>query len=270
MGQLYDVRGNELLVGLPDQVNGGVVTDGRTATNVLSALNAEVIMDLNGAAVAYFDVRSAAAVLTYLFEATLDGVNYFAVPAFAVNQALAATLTAEQYISSVTIATTHTGQYAVGVTGFRRVRLRVSAFTSGSITVAVRATGSDLIIYARPIPATLHVTATAAVNTGATATLPAAGTGLFHYITRVELVKLYSVVGVAAGAGVIITTTNLPGGPSFTTEQLASPAGTVARVITCDFQQPLKSAVANTATTFVAGAQLQTIWRWNVSYYVGS
>ena len=115
----------------------------------------------------------------------------------------------------------------------------------------------------------LWVTATAAVNTGSTATLPAAGAGLFHYITSIQLVKLYSVVGVAAGAGVIITSTNLPGGPAWTTEQLASVAGTAPTVIGIVFDRPLKSSVANTATTFVAPAQLQTIWRWNVGYYTG-
>ena len=115
----------------------------------------------------------------------------------------------------------------------------------------------------------LWVTATAAVNTGSTATLPAAGAGLFHYITSIQLVKLYSVVGVAAGAGVIITSTNLPGGPAWTTEQLASVAGTAPKVIDIVFDRPLKSSVANTATTFVAPAQLQTIWRWNVGYYTG-
>lgn len=117
--------------------------------------------------------------------------------------------------------------------------------------------------------ATLHVTATAAVNTAATATLPAAGAGLFHYITFIEVVKLYSVIGVAAGAGVIITTTNLPGNPAFTTEQLASPAGTVANVVKYTPATPLKSSVANTATTIVAPLQLQTIWRINVSYFTG-
>ena len=120
------------------------------------------------------------------------------------------------------------------------------------------------------VASTLHVTATAAVNTAATATLPAAGAGLFHYITRIELIKLYSVLGVAAGAGVIITTTNLPGGPAFTTEQLASVAGTVVQVIDYSYAKPLKSSVANTSTTFVAPLQLQTIWRWNVSYYTGT
>jgi len=119
------------------------------------------------------------------------------------------------------------------------------------------------------IAESLWVTATAAVNTGSTLTLPAVA-GQFHYITRIELVKLYSVVGVAAGAGVIVTTTNLPGSPSFTTEQLASAAGTCVQVIDYTFPgSGIKSSVVNTATTFVAPAQLQTIWRWNVVYRSG-
>jgi len=128
-----------------------------------------------------------------------------------------------------------------------------------------------------PLPAvaerragTLHITATAAVNTGSTATLPAAGAGLFHYITRVELKKLYSVIGVAAGAGVIITTTNMPGNPAFTTEQIAGAVGSCPTVIDWTPATPDKSSAANTATTFVAPAQLQTIWRWNISYFTAA
>lgn len=119
------------------------------------------------------------------------------------------------------------------------------------------------------IPANLWVTATAAVNTSVTATLPLVS-GQSHYIVGIELVKLYSVVGVASGSGVIVTTTNLPGNPSFTTEQLALAAGSVSRVISWFTEVPIKSSVAGAATTFVAPAQLQTIWRWNVIYYTGT
>lgn len=119
------------------------------------------------------------------------------------------------------------------------------------------------------LPADLWVTATAAVNASVTCTLPAPPAGLFHYIVFMELVKLYSVIGVAAGAGVIITSTNLPGSPAWTTGQSASPAGTVATAIQISPAVPIKSLVAATATTFVAPAQLQTIWRWNVSYFLG-
>lgn len=113
----------------------------------------------------------------------------------------------------------------------------------------------------------LAVTATAAVNTALTLTLPAPAAGLFHYITSIQITKLYSVVGVAAGAGVLITTTNLPGNPVWTTEQLASAAGTAATVVNLVPATPLKSSVAATATTIVAPQQLQTIWRINVTYY---
>lgn len=261
MAILYDARGNEFN-GALDQITNGTITDARTITTTLSALNAEAIMDLNGQAVAVFDLRTAAGSLTLVFEGTVDGTNYFGIPAF--------DNSTEAYIAAVISTTTFARTYIVGCSGYRRIRVRVSAFTSGTMVVALRASMADFAIYARPYPSLLHVTATAAVNTGSTATLPAAGAGLFHYITKVELVKLYNVVGVAAGAGHIITTTNLPGNPSFTTEQLASAAGTVAKVIDWTLANPLKSSVANTNTTFVATAQLQTIWRWNISYYVGA
>lgn len=262
MSVLFDARGNEWL-GSQDQIGGGVISDARPASANLSSLNADVAMDLNGKAVAIFDLRTAALSATLVFEATVDGVNYFGLPA--------TNVLTEQMLAAIVVTTTHAATYIVACSGFRRIRVRVSAFTSGSIVAAIRASSSDYALYARPIPSTLHVTATAAVNTALTATLPAGGAGLFHYITKAELIKLYSVVGIAAGAGVIITTTNLPGGPAFTTEQLALAAGSVVKVIDGIWNaSPLKSAVANTATTFVAPAQLQTIWRWNISYYVGA
>jgi hypothetical protein len=116
-------------------------------------------------------------------------------------------------------------------------------------------------------PSPLLVNVRTAVNAGGTVTLPAAGAGVFHYITAIQIRKLYNVVGVAAGAGVNITTTNLPGGLQFLTEQNASPAGTVALVVDLELNSPIKSSVANTATTVVAPAQLQTIWDMNVWYY---
>lgn len=119
------------------------------------------------------------------------------------------------------------------------------------------------------IPADLWVTATAAVNAGSTCTLPAPAAGLFHYIVSISLVKLYAVVGTASAAGVIVTTTNLPGNPSFTTQQAAGALGTAVEVISMQPAVPIKSSVAATATTFVAPAQAQTIWRWNIAYLVG-
>ena len=268
MAILYDARGNEYKVASPDGTTGETVTDGRTISATLGALNAETVIDLNGAAVVNFDVRTAAAVLTYLCEATIDGTNYFAVPMWTQQQLLAAAIVQEQYQPSVTIATTHSAVQTVSVTGYRRLRLRVSAYTSGNITVSTRSTGAGFIIYNHPIPATLHVTATAAANTAATATLPAAGVGMFHYITSISIVR-NATAALAGTATIIHTTTNLPGSPAWSVGNAMVAGGTQVDV---DWQPglPLKSSVANTATTVIAAAAgLAVLGRVNVSYYVG-
>jgi hypothetical protein len=265
---LYDARGNEIRTNFPDTVTNETVTDGRTVSQLLGALNAEVIMDLNGTSVATFDVRTAAGNLTYVFEATIDGSNYFAMPAFANFQLLAAAAIAEQYVPSVVVATTHSGVYTVGVSGFRRVRLRISAYTSGNITVTSRASIADSIIWSRPLPSTLHVTATAAANTAATATLPAAGAGMFHYITSINITR-NATAALAGTATIIHTTTNLPGSPAWSVGNAMAAGGTQIDV---DYAPttPLKSSVANTATTVVAAAGgAAVLGRVNVSYYVG-
>jgi len=268
MAILYDARGNEIRCGLPDSVNNETITDARPATNNFTAAAQEILIDLNGACNVAVDLRSAACVLTVVFEGTIDGNNYVALPAFALTQALGATLLAEQYVPSVIGATTVTGSYLVGVMGFRRFRLRCSAFTSGSITCACRATGADALIYARPFPATLHVTATAAANTAATATLPAAGVGLFHYITSIQIAR-NATAALAGTATIIHTSTNLPGTPAWSVGNAMAAGGTQTDVV-YEPTTPLKSLVANTATTVVAAAGgLAVLGRVNVSYYVG-
>lgn len=137
---------------------------------------------------------------------------------------------------------------------------------SGTVTATQGTAGTSPWLVSGAQPSLLRVTAVGAVNAAVTATLPAV-VGEFHYITHLKLTKGYSIVGVAAGAGVTITSTNLPGNPAWSTEQLASAAGTRVQVIWEEPTTPFRSSVANTATTFVAPAQLQTIWRWNVIYY---
>jgi hypothetical protein len=266
---LYDARGNEILSSYPDQVGGGSMTDARTATQTLGALNSEVAMDLAGAATAIFDVRTAAGALTLVFEGTVNNVDYFTLAAFATNQLLAAALLAEQFVPSVIIATTTSGQYVIEVSGLRRVRARVSAFTSGTVAVAARASRADAIVYARAVPSTLHVTVTAAANTAATITLPAAGVGLFHYITHIHLQR-NATAALVGSATLIATTTNLPGNPAWSYGNAMIIGGTQLDLNYAP-TTPLKSSLANTATTIVipaAGAAVLN--RGNCSYYVGA
>lgn len=262
---LVDQFGNPFR-GALDAVGGDVYSEsGRSYTQTLSALNAEVVMDLNGHATAGFFLRSATGNLTAVFEGSSDGTNYDTtlVPYDPVLETYAPT--------STVLTTVIARQFIVVVTDLKRVRCRISAYTSGTLIVAARASFANFLSIFRQIPSNLHVTATAAVNTGSTCSLPAPGIGLVHYITRISLAKLYSVVGVASAAGVVITSTNLPGSPAWLTEQAVGAAGTAPKVIDEWYQgNPLKSLAVNVATTFVAPAQLQTIWRWNVSYYVGA
>ena len=268
MAIIYDARGNPVNVGFPDAVTGETITDARTITATLAAANAELLNDLNGANTVSYDVRTAAGSLTFIFEGTRDGTNYFAIPAFCEWQLLAATALAEQYVSTVTPATTMSGNYSVNCAGLRRVRLRVSAYTSGNIVVASRASAAILHAYSRPIPATLWITATAAANTNAVATLPAAGAGLFHYITMISGVR-NATSALIGSATLIHTSTNLPGTPAWSVGNAMALGGTQVDI---DVQpaQPVKSLLANTATTItmVAGGAA-VLNRLNVAYYVG-
>jgi len=267
MAQILDARGNPFQ-GSIDSITGEVLTDARAATATLAALNAESLIDIQGKAVVRVDLRTAAGSLTVVAEATVDGTNYFALPLYAEQQLIAATITQETFVASVAPATTASGTYVVGVSGFRRMRIRVSAYTSGNIVVALRGSSADEIIYTRAVPSNLHVTATAAANTAATATLPAV-TGLFHYITNIHIMR-NATAALVGTATIIHTTTNLPGSPAWSVGNAMVAGGTQLDV---DYTPttPLKSSVAGTNTTVVAAAGgLAVLGRVNVSYYLGA
>lgn len=173
-------------------------------------------------------------------------------------------------IYSSFIVSASIGIFQTDISANGNFRVTASAAMTGTAVVTIRT--SQATIQSNKVTgdqSNLMVTATGAVNTAVTATLPAVA-GQFHYITSIQISKLYGVIGVAAGAGVIITSTNIPGTPAWTTEQLASPAGTVVRVVDLTPVTPIKSSVVNTATTIVCPIQLQSIWRINISYFAAS
>jgi hypothetical protein len=257
---ILDARGNPYQ-GALDAITGETITDARAATATLSVLNAESIMDLNGKANVMVDMRSAAGVLTLVFEGTVDGTNYFSLPGLE--------LTTEIYSSGPALSGTFARIFTIDVAGFRRFRVRVSAYTSGNVTVALRACSADYMIVNRPIPSTSHVTVTAAANTAATITLPAAGAGLFHYITNINICR-NATAALAGTATLVITSTNLPGSPAWSVGNAMIAGGTQ---IDLDYTPatPLKSSAANTATTIVMPAPgAAVLWRGNCTYYIGA
>ncbi len=250
---LYDARGNPFQGSL-DAVTNEAITDARPITVNLAAVNAEVIVDLNGKATAVVDIRGTFSA-TAVFEATVDGTNYFALGA--------QNLLTQAVLSAVTAA----GAYILNVTGFRRFRVRCSAYTSGAMSVAVRASEAPFNTQVHPIPSTLAVTVTAAANTGATLTIPSVA-GLYHYITSLQISR-NATAALAGTATLVITSTNLPGALAWSVGN-AMAAGGTQRDVELSLTCPLKSSVAGTNTTIVMpvpGAAV--LWRAVATYYVG-
>ena len=116
--------------------------------------------------------------------------------------------------------------------------------------------------------ATIISTANAIV----TLTLPAAGVGLFHYVTGVEIVNVNPTATAIAGSAVALsyTTTNIPGAPAWT-EGNALAAGVSKVVERIVYAGGIKTTTANTATTFVAPAiGAGAVCRITVTYYIAS
>jgi hypothetical protein len=255
MAQLFDARDNEFK-GVLDGITNQTVVDARAPSATLAALNATAVVDLNGVSVVAVDVRGVF-VGTLVFEATVDGTNFVQLPGInALTNAFVNTITA----TAQTVI--------VGCTGFRQFRVRVSAFTSGAMIVSLRASMADYAIIGVPLPTPLHVTATGLVNAAVTATIPSAGAGLFHYITRIHVKLFFATAGLAGATPKLVTTTNLPG-----TRVLSFPtAGALGTTVEENIANalPIKSTAAGTATTIVCPAATDAIWRVSVDYYVGA
>jgi hypothetical protein len=255
MTQLFDVRGNPFNGSL-DAITNETITDARAATAVVAALNAEALLDLNGKAVVAVDLRSAAFTGTVVFEGTIDGVNYFGLTAI-IGTATVGLLAGAGVVNT---------QAIVGVSGFRRFRVRVSAYTSGTLTVAQRASSSDYAILASPVPAHLGATATGLVNAAVTLTIPGVA-GAFHLITRLQIKRFFVTAGLGAATPTIVTTTNLPGTPAFSFGTSGAIGQTIEEIL--QPHHPIKASAAGSNTTIVCPAGTDTIWRVSAQYLLG-
>jgi len=111
----------------------------------------------------------------------------------------------------------------------------------------------------------LAVTATGASGAAVTLTLPAAGAGLFQYVTAIQLTLYSAAARTGAAAPWVVNTTNFPGAMAWT----FTTAGAVGTAEVRDFTPgtPLRSSVANTATTIVAPVATGGIWRLMATYF---
>lgn len=123
-----------------DQTTVPVNQSGVSASGSLTGVGQAVTLALNGATGCAFDLRGTFSG-TVTFEGSIDGTNFFTlacVPAGGAPQ-----------VANVTTATTQ-GAWSGNANGMVQVRARCSAYTSGTITVTVRAMQAAGIVSVYP------------------------------------------------------------------------------------------------------------------------
>jgi hypothetical protein len=224
----------------------------------INAVNGEVVIDADGASTVAL-VVTGAYVGTLTVEGSIDGTNYDVIPLRPVN-------VGGVYV--LTLASAAVGRWFGACSWARRVRVRMSAYTSGTATVTLAADNGNLEVLSLSKAADLAVTNTGAAAAAVTLTLAAPGAGLFQYITRLIVCRFATALLTAAATPVLVTTTNLPG-----TRVLSFPAEAALQgSMYCEIispAAPLKATTANTAVTVVCPATTAVIWRATADYYNG-
>jgi hypothetical protein len=224
----------------------------------LGSLNAEVITDADGCTTVSVDLRGTFN-MTVELSGTVDGVNWLPIPVRPINIASVA------YVAAIT--GTAAGVWVGKCGQYRRVRARVTAYTSGSATAVLSAENGLLDDSLNGMVTPLIVTAVGAAGATVTLTLPAPGAGLRHYITYLSINRFATALLTAAATPVTITTTNIPGSLAFSFPAEAAPQGTIDRWRE-DLAFPLAVSAQNTATTVVCPVTTNVIWRVTAGYYV--
>lgn len=255
MPVLYDEQGNPWR-GAVDYVNNEAFTEGRVTTTGLAIANAEIVVPCNGMATASIQITNTF-VGTLVVEGFTQTGQYYALP-------VRSAVTNQYVVNGITTV----GQFIAPVNGLAFMRVRMSAYTSGTANVSVRTTAIDALTQVEDLPSALGVTVTAAIGVAATLTLPAPGVGLFQIINYIEVVHFAGAVGIAAATPVLVTTTNLPGLPILSCRADAFLQGS-REVHRIGGSRPIKATAANTTVTVVMPATTGVIWRANCSYRIG-
>jgi hypothetical protein len=265
-----------------------------TQTGTLAAAGATVTMTLGGQSSSSIQIAGTW-VGTTEFEGTVDGINF--VP---INGVSASTSTPGPISSS-------NGVYRLTPGGLFQIRVRMVTYTAGTATITMRASagiggtfanqilpvtltnGTDSVVIlpsttaatvtnpsvvvafspnsglAGLQPTISMVSVTASPGNSAIALVPAPGVGLFNYITYISIMLYASSASPGSALPLGVSTTNMPSNPAYYFPT-AMAIGTIDR-----FQAPIltaiKSASANTATTFVTPATLAASWLVNIGYY---
>lgn len=249
------------------------VREAREATGLLTGLNTEVVLPLNGDENALVYVASSAFIGTLEFTGLGDNsAGYLPIVAYPYSPGCSGgpiPLAGQPLLVDALVAANTTRVYSVPVGQLSALRVRASAYTSGTATVTIHSDVNDALngaILAKPT--TLLISVTGAAGAAVTATLPSVA-GLRHVLDFIRVVRSASVALTAGAAPTVVTTTNLPGSPAFTFGADAAPQGS-DKVDELNFGSTGLAATAlGTATTLVCPATTGVIWRANVGYRIG-
>lgn len=225
-------------------------------TGTLGAANAEVVIDCDGCATVSLDMRGTFSLTTEV-AGTVDGVNWAIIPLRSISGG----------IMVAAAAGTVSGTWLGNCAGFRKVRARCTAYTSGGATVTLTGSTAGAFLDLQATVTPTLVTAVGAASAAVTLTLPAPGAGLRQYLTYLSINRFASAVLTAAAAPVTVTTTNLPGTLAFSFPADAALLGSIDRWRE-DFAFPLAASAQNTAVTIVCPVTTGVIWRVTGGYYV--
>ena len=251
------------------------IRESRRVSGTVAAVNGTVTMDLNGDNSATIQLVGGGGTvnLTYIVEGTLDGSYFFLLPMYAYLPACTGgtlPVPAQPMLLEALNVADPKRVVCVATSGLAQVRVRVSAYTAGSVLITmVSDTEESLNPYVRSQrSATLGVTATAAVSTVVNASLPAV-TGLRHYIDSIRVIRSATAALTASATPVLVTTSNLPGNPVLTFGSDVAGIG-LDKELVLDFGGSGLAATAISSTTIVsAPAYTGVIWRINVIYRLG-
>lgn len=227
-------------------------------TGTLASNGAEFIIETDGCASFTFDARGTFN-LTFEVSGQIDNANWQLIPVRPINQA--------SVLYALSVAGSVQGSYAGECGGYDRIRVRCTAFTSGSLTGTLAASTAPLSPLFLPNITPSIGTITAASGAIATLTLASPGAGLRHYLTYIAINRFAAAVLTAAAAPVLVTTTNIPGTLVFSRPADAALLGTMDSYRE-DFAYPVAVSAQATATTIVGPATTGVIWRITAGFFV--
>ena len=134
-----------------------------TMQNAATATGNGSTLNTTNQAMAVLDVQGTFSG-TITVEGTIDGTNYFAVKT--------TDMSSDTRVSTITAA----GQFSLRVSGYQNFRARISAYTSGSITVYGRAVAGGVSHHTAAITNTPNVAVTSMPTTTVTGTVGITGT----------------------------------------------------------------------------------------------